>query len=97
MIELVKGLDLAEGGKRTEETSLRTITIEELAEYDGTDGQPAYVGYRGKVYDVSAGPNWTAGAHYEHIAGDDLTDVMDDAPHGDEVIEAFPVVGILEP
>lgn len=74
---------------------MRTFTTEELADYDGTGGNPTYVAYNGKVYDISAGPNWTAGAHYEHSSGEDLTDAMEDAPHGDDVMDAFPIVGEL--
>lgn len=74
---------------------MRTFTLRELAEYDGSDGNPAYVSYKGKVYDVTNGQNWTGGTHYEHYAGEDLTEEMDNAPHGDEVMDAFPVVGEL--
>lgn len=72
---------------------MRTFTAGELADFDGTSGNPSYVAYKGKVYDVSAGPNWDAGSHYEHMAGEDLTDAMDEATHGDEVLEDYPVVG----
>lgn len=69
------------------------FTGEELAKYDGMGENPAYVAYNGKVYDVSGGPNWDDGGHYEHLAGQDLTEVMQDAPHGDEVMDDYPVVG----
>jgi predicted heme/steroid binding protein len=72
---------------------LRRFTTEELSQYDGTDGRPAYVAYKGKVYDVSDGPTWVDGLHSEHSAGMDLTPDMEDAPHGDEVMEGMPVVG----
>jgi predicted heme/steroid binding protein len=72
---------------------LKSFTGEELAKFDGTGGNPAYVAFNGKVYDVSAGPNWDDGAHFEHLAGEDLTEVMQDAPHGDEVMDDYPVVG----
>lgn len=74
---------------------MQSFTVDELAKYDGTGGNPAYAAYNGKVYDVSSGPNWTAGSHYQHSAGEDLTEAMEDAPHGDDVMEAFPVVGEL--
>lgn len=74
---------------------MRLFTKEELAGHDGTGGNPAYVAYKGKVYDLSAGPTWDAGAHYQHLAGEDLTDAMDEAPHGDELMDDFPIVGEL--
>lgn len=74
---------------------MRKFTLEELAQYDGSDSNPIYAAYKGKVYDVSSGPNWSGGAHYEHSSGEDLTEAMDNAPHGDDVMDAFPVVGEL--
>lgn len=74
---------------------MRSFTAEELARYDGMSGNPAYVAYKGKVYDVSEGPNWDAGTHYQHMAGEDLTDAMEDAPHGEDAMEGFPVIGEL--
>jgi predicted heme/steroid binding protein len=76
---------------------LQSFTVDELAKYDGTGDNPSYVAYNGKVYDVSDGPNWTVGSHYQHSAGEDLTEAMENAPHGDDVMEAFPVVGELIP
>lgn len=32
---------------------MKKFTREELAQYDGKNGNPAYVAYKGKVYDVS--------------------------------------------
>jgi predicted heme/steroid binding protein len=75
---------------------MRTFTVEELAEFDGRGGKPAYVAYDGLVYDVSDGPTWGNGDHLGHSAGEDLTDAMGEAPHGDEVLEGMPVVGKLE-
>ena len=76
---------------------MRLFTQEELAQFDGSKGNPSYAAYNGKVYDVSKGPNWAGGAHYQHVAGEDLTESMQDAPHGDDVMEGYPVVGELAP
>ena len=72
---------------------MRTFNAAELAAFDGSDGKPAYVAYRGTVYDVTSGPTWAEGTHFEHLAGEDLTAALEDAPHGDEVLEGMPVVG----
>jgi predicted heme/steroid binding protein len=75
---------------------MKEFTEEELVRYNGKNGNPAYVAYDGKVYDVSASFLWKDGAHQVfHRAGVDLTDALEQAPHGGEVIEKFPVVGIL--
>lgn len=73
------------------------MTREELASYNGENGQPAYVAVRGTIYDVSQSPMWQAGRHADaHQAGCDLTLELKTAPHVAAVIERFPVVGRLE-
>lgn len=71
-----------------------TFTAEELSKYDGKDGRPSYFAYKGKVYDVTSSPLWKMGEHYGLQAGQDLSDKLKDAPHGEEVFVAFKVVGI---
>lgn len=72
---------------------LRAFTRDDLADYDGTDGKPAYVAYNGKVYDVTNGPTWVNGEHSQHSAGMDLSPDMEDAPHGEEALDDMPLVG----
>jgi len=74
----------------------RVFTREELAEFDGQEGRPAYVAYAGKVYDVTNSGHVSDGAHYQHEMGADLTDDIEDAPHEPDVLDAFPIVGELE-
>ncbi|MGD6852371.1 MAG: cytochrome b5 domain-containing protein [Candidatus Bathyarchaeia archaeon] len=73
----------------------KTFTSVELAEYNGKNGKPAYVGYKGKVYEVTESYQWGDGEHLGHLAGKDLTDQMELAPHGEEVMERMKVVGAL--
>jgi predicted heme/steroid binding protein/uncharacterized membrane protein len=76
--------------------SIPEFTLEELQEFRGTAGQPAYIVHEGRVIDVSASERWPAGHHMgTHQAGHDLTDEIKAAPHGPEVLERFPQVGIL--
>jgi predicted heme/steroid binding protein len=76
---------------------MKKFTEKELAEYDGKNGRPVYVGFEGKVYDVSSSFLWRDGNHQVlHNAGADLTDVVQQAPHGGDILEKFPVVGILD-
>ena len=72
---------------------MKSFTKEELAKFDGIDGKPAYVAYLGKVYDVSKMHEAEQGDHFGHPLGVDLTDAMDDAPHDDNLLFLFPVVG----
>lgn len=73
------------------------MTTQELSQYDGRNGQPAYVAVSGTVYDVSASPLWKHGNHVDrHQAGVDLTEELKVAPHVRAVIERFPVVGRIE-
>jgi len=75
---------------------MKDVTEEELARYNGMNGLPAYVAYEGKVYDVSSSFLWKNGNHQVlHNAGTDLTASMKQAPHGDDLLKSFPIVGIL--
>jgi len=82
------------GGLCLEE--IKKFTISELAQFNGKNGKPAYVGYKGKVYDVTESYQWGDGEHLGHMAGKDLTDQMEIAPHGEDVLlERMKVVGEL--
>lgn len=72
------------------------ITRTELLKYNGKNGNPAYIAYKGKIYDVSDSFLWKGGKHQVlHQAGEDLTDAIADAPHGEEMLERFPIVGVI--
>jgi predicted heme/steroid binding protein len=78
--------------------SMQTFTKEELAKYNGKNGKPIYVAYKGKVYDVTTSSLWDSGEHQGlHISGVDMTKDIFDAPHEVDVLERFPVVGTLAP
>jgi len=75
---------------------MKEFTEEELAQYDGKNGNLAYVAYKGKVYDVTGSFLWKNGIHQVlHSAGVDLTDALEQAPHGDNVLRKFSVVGMI--
>jgi predicted heme/steroid binding protein len=74
----------------------RKFTLEELKQYDGRDGRPAYIAYKGKVYDVTDSFLWIDGDHQgQHAAGKDLTEDMALAPHGEETLGRVKLVGVL--
>ena len=76
---------------------LKEFTLESLKEFDGKEGRPAYVVYQDKVYDVTESKRWKNGKHMNrHEAGGDLTADLAAAPHGLEMLERFPQVGVLQ-
>ncbi len=68
----------------------------QLALRNGQDKEEIWVAFKGKIYDVTLSRMWRKGQHYEHWAGQDLTDELKDSPHGDRVFERFEVIGVLD-
>ena len=82
--------------KNLEPASSDNLTIDELSNFDGEEGRPAYFAYKGKIYDVSQSKLWKNGNHMtRHQAGVDLTEILSQAPHGEDKILAMPEVGQL--
>ncbi len=78
------------------EGELKKFTLDELKQYDGKDGRPAYIAFNAKVYDVTDSYMWTDGDHQgQHAAGKDLTSEIGMAPHGEETLERVKQVGVL--
>lgn len=67
----------------------------QLALRNGQDRPEIWVAFKGLIYDVSESRLWRNGKHYEHWAGQDLTEELADAPHSDSVFEKFTVIGKL--
>ena len=67
----------------------------QLALRNGQDKPQIWVAYKGYIYDVSDSRLWKNGMHYEHWAGQDLTEELKDAPHSDSVFSRFQLIGIL--
>lgn len=80
-----------------ESMETRRLTKRDLSRYNGKDGAPTFIAYEGKVYDVSGSFLWQNGRRQAvHLAGDDLTRSLTDAPQDADVIRRFPMVGRLE-
>jgi predicted heme/steroid binding protein len=72
------------------------LSLEELQYFDGKENKPAYFAYKGKLYDVSSSKLWKDGTHFnKHRAGDDLTDILKTAPHGEDKVLKMPRMGEL--
>lgn len=78
--------------------ALTVFTAETLAKFDGQNGNPAYVAVDGKVYDVSAVPQWSGGKHAGGSlkAGLDQTEALGRSPHGAKNLENLPIVGLYQ-
>ena len=73
-----------------------SLTLEQLAEFDGQNGKPAYIAVSGVIYDVTNSSRWSGGQHNGFFAGRDLTtQIQTISPHGVSVLEGLPVVGQL--
>ncbi len=77
-------------------TELPEYSRSYLALRNGQDKPEIWIAYKGIIYDVSESRLWKNGKHYEHWAGQDLTDELKDAPHTAEVFKKFNAVARLK-
>ena len=75
--------------------SLPEFTRSQLALRNGQDKPQIWIAYQGIIYDVTDSRMWRNGRHYEHWAGQDLTEELKDAPHTEKVFAGWEVVGKL--
>ena len=73
------------------------MTLSELAQYDGRNGNNAYVLVDGIIYDVTNNPNWPNGRHNGYQAGQDLSTAIRQSPHGLPYIQRQPIVAFIQP
>ncbi len=76
---------------------MKEFNVDELAGYNGENGNPSYIAHDGKVFDVSGSKLWRKGFHMKrHHAGHDLTNDLQAAPHEIDVLQRYPQVGVLK-
>ncbi|MDP6178802.1 MAG: cytochrome b5 domain-containing protein [Desulfatiglandales bacterium] len=76
---------------------MKEFDLEEISKFNGEEGSPTYIVHKGRVIDVSESALWKNGLHMKrHRAGNDLTTDIQDAPHGTEVLEKYPQIGVLK-
>ena len=75
---------------------MKVYTKQQLALRNGQDRPEIWVAFRGIIYDVGSSRLWKNGKHYEHWAGQDLTEELSGAPHTEKVFEKFTAIGQLE-
>ncbi len=72
------------------------LTLDQLKQYDGKNGNSAYIAVGGILYDVTNDNNWKNGSHKGYSAGYDLTEQIEGkSPHGTSVLDGVPIVGKL--
>ncbi|MGB9731763.1 DUF2231 domain-containing protein [Calditerrivibrio nitroreducens] len=70
---------------------------EDVKEFNGENGKPAYIIFKGKVYDVTESRLWKNGKHMgRHKAGGDMTDFISMAPHDEKVLDKVKYVCDIE-
>lgn len=74
---------------------LLELTIEQLEMYDGKDGNDAYIAVDDVIYDVTGVSAWRGGTHNGNMAGTDVSDIVNSAPHGDSVLDDLEIVGSI--
>lgn len=79
-----------------ENSILPEYTKHQLALRNGQDRDEIWIAYEGNIYDVKKSRLWRDGNHYEHWAGQDLTEELKDAPHADYVFDKFRIIGKLK-
>lgn len=76
---------------------MKIFTLKELKRYNGKDKKEIYFAYNGKVYDATNSFLWKNDKHQVlHCAGVDLTGELENAPHGEDLLDRLKVVGILK-
>jgi predicted heme/steroid binding protein len=90
------------GGQTTAATSVQTtdqtFTLQQLAQYDGQNGNKAYIAVDGVVYDVTEVAVWDHKLHTgRFIAGKDYSAELKKAPHGASMLSQAKKVGVLAP
>ncbi len=73
-----------------------SMTRAELSDYDAQDGSPMYTAVDGLIYDMADIGIWSEGEHFEHEAGEYLTQEIFDSPHGITVMLDVPIAGALD-
>ncbi|WP_170270336.1 cytochrome b5 domain-containing protein [Heliorestis acidaminivorans] len=73
-----------------------TLSLTELAQYDGKAGRRAYVAVDNVIYDVTEEATWEGATHFRLLAGRDLTEPFGRCHSGRrDILEGLPRVGRL--
>lgn len=71
----------------------KEFTIKDLSKYNGLEGNPAFVAFKGKIYDVSE--VFINGDHSGIKAGQDITELFETSPHEEKIYMKYKVMANL--
>lgn len=95
--EALSKLAAAETAAMVMKAQTEGLTLEELARFNGKDGQRAFIAVDGIIYDVTDSRAWKDGMHNGFEAGKDLTEeIKTKSPHGIGKLEGITQVGKLK-
>jgi predicted heme/steroid binding protein len=81
-------------------TREQDISRSRLEKFDGKDGRLCYVAVDGIVYEIKDSPLWVDGEHITSggraHCGKELSEVINQAPHGKKILQILPIVGELK-
>ena len=78
------------------EAKQKKFTSDELKQFDGLNGHPLYIVFKGKVYDLTSSKLWPEGKHIGmHSRSDNLAEAIKKAPHSEDNVYRYPLVGEL--
>ncbi|MCW2276848.1 cytochrome b5 domain-containing protein [Heliophilum fasciatum] len=78
-----------------QQTPPLSLTLAELAQYNGKKGMPAYIAVDGVIYDVTMEAAWAAASHFSLRAGQDLSGPYRACHRGQGILARLKVVGQL--
>lgn len=91
--------DESTSNEKTQTDKQITFTTTELSEYDGKSGNDCYVAVSGRVHEIRESDKWVDGIHTESegqaSCGRDLTQAMDESPHGISILTTSPKVKMI--
>lgn len=74
----------------------KEFTMEELSNFNGSGGRPAYVAVNGVVYDISKEATWGGASHFGLQAGEDLTTQFKTCHNSMAILSKLTKVGVLK-
>jgi arsenite oxidase small subunit len=75
----------------------KIFTIDEVRKFDGKEGRPLYLVFKGDVYDLSTSRLWVKGMHMQqHSFDEKLEETIRNAPHHEEVLSRFKKIGVVK-
>jgi predicted heme/steroid binding protein len=73
------------------------LTREELKQYNGEDGRPAYIVVNGIVYDITDSDQWKYGKYLGARAGKDYTELFKSGKEESmKMLSDFKVIGVIK-